>query len=120
MSSITAAEMQQKSSSEVQSHSLIHRQEENLAVPNTNTMYQYLYLLSFFPVNCGVPRAPRNGTIENFQSISTVGGAQIVFRCDERFIPAGRMSATCVSADGISVDGTWTPNPADFVCNGEV
>ena len=74
----------------------------------------------FPPVNCGVPRAPRNGTIENFQSISRVGGAQIVFRCNERFVPAGRISATCVSADGISVVGTWTPDPADLVCNGEI
>ena len=89
--------MQQSSSSEVQSHSLIHRQGENLAVSNTNTMYQYLSLFSLFPVNCGVPRAPRNGTIENFQSISTVGGAQIVFRCNERFIPEKKEQAYCSS-----------------------
>ena len=72
------------------------------------------------PVNCGMPRAPDNGIIENFQSISTVGGTQIVFRCDERFVPAGRMSATCVSPDGVSVVGNWTPEPADLVCNGEI
>ena len=71
------------------------------------------------PVDCGMPRAPGNGSIENMQSISTVGGAQIFFRCNPRYVPAGRMSATCMSPDGISVDGTWTPDPADLVCNGE-
>ena len=71
------------------------------------------------PVNCGVPRAPENGSIENFQSISTVGGAQIFFRCSPGYFPAGRMTATCVSPDGISAVGTWTPDPADLVCNGE-
>ena len=72
------------------------------------------------PVNCEMPTVPENGSIENFQSISRVGGAQIVFRYNEHFIPAGRMSATCVSRDGISVDGTWIPDPADLVCNGEI
>ena len=71
-------------------------------------------------VNCGVPHVPRNGIIENMLSISTVGGAQIVFRCNPRYVPAGRMSATCASPDGISVDGTWTPDPADLMCNGEI
>ena len=67
-----------------------------------------------------MPTAPENGIIENIQSISTVGGAQIFFRCNPRYVPAGRMSATCVSPDGISVDGIWTPDPADLVCNGEI
>ena len=72
------------------------------------------------PVDCGVPHVPGNGTIENIQSISTVGGVQIVFRCNSRYVPAGRMSAACMSPDGISADGTWTPNPADLVCIGEI
>ena len=71
-------------------------------------------------VNCGIPPTPENGIIENIQSISTVGGAQIFFRCNPGFVPAGRMNATCVSPDGISVVGTWTPDPADLVCNGEI
>ena len=80
-----------------------------------------LHTINFLPpVNCGMPRAPENGIIENMQSISTVGGAQIFFRCNPRYVPAGRMSATCVSPDGISVVGTWTPDPADLVCNGEI
>ena len=66
------------------------------------------------PVNCGMPHDPRNGSIDNIQSISTVGGAQIFFKCNERFVPAGMMSATCVSSSG-----RWVPNPADLVCNGE-
>ena len=67
-----------------------------------------------------MPTAPENGIIENMQSISTVGGVQIFFRCNPRFVPAGRMNATCISPDGISVVGTWTPDPADLVCNGEI
>ena len=65
------------------------------------------------PVNCGIPPAPENGRIE---SINTT---EVVFRCNPRYVPAGRMSATCVSPDGISAVGTWTPDPADLVCNGE-
>ena len=72
------------------------------------------------PVNCGVPHVPGNGIIENMLSISTVGGAQIFFRCNPRYVPAGRMSATCLSPDGISVVGNWIPDPADLVCNGEI
>ena len=72
------------------------------------------------PVNCGVPRTPENGIIENMPSINTAGGTEIFFRCNPRYVPAGRMSATCMSPDGISIDGTWTPDPADLVCNGEL
>ena len=71
------------------------------------------------PVRCGMPRGPGKGSIKNIQSISTVGGAQIFFRCNPGYVPAGRMSATCMSPDGILADGTWTPDPADLVCNGE-
>ena len=75
---------------------------------------------SLLPVDCGMPRASENGIIENMQSISTVGGAQIFFRCNPGYIPAERMNATCVSPDGISVVGTWTRDPANLVCNGEI
>ena len=51
------------------------------------------------------------------ENISTV---EVVFRCNLGFVPAGRMSAACGSPDGISVNGTWTPDPADLVCNGEI
>ena len=68
-----------------------------------------------------MPHAPENGIIENIQSISTVGGAQIFFRCSPGYVPAGRMTATCRSLDGLSVDGTWThADPTDLVCNGEI
>ena len=74
-----------------------------------------LHTINFFPpVNCRMPPVPENGMIEN---IST---AEVVFRCNPGFIPVGRMSATCVSPDGISAAGTWTPNPADLVCNSEI
>ena len=48
-----------------------------------------------------------------------MGGAQTFLRCNPGFVPSERMGATCVSPDGISAVGTWTPDPADLVCNGE-
>ena len=80
---------------------------------------QFLTINFLPPVNCGIPRAPENGIIENMLSISTVGGAQIFFRCNSGYVPAGNMMATCVSPDGISAVGTWTPDPVDLVCSGE-
>ena len=61
-----------------------------------------------------MPLAPENGFIENIQDINTTGGAQIAFRCNESFVPVGRMSATCTPSNG-----SWTPNPAVLICNGE-
>ena len=71
----------------------------------------------FLPVNCGRPVDPQNGFIEPYQS--TLGGAEIFFMCNPRFVPAVRMRANCTS-DGISVDGTWIPDPASHMCNGEI
>ena len=45
-------------------------------------------------------------------------GAEIFFMCAPGFVPAGRMRANCTS-DGITVDGTWTPDPAALLCNGD-
>ena len=64
-----------------------------------------------------MPVAPGNGSIVNIRS--TLGGAEIIFRCNPGFVPTGRMRAVCVS-DGISVDGSWTPDPTTLVCNGKL
>ena len=64
-----------------------------------------------------MPTAPRNGSIEAYQS--TLGSAEIIFMCAPGFVPAGRMRANCTS-DGVAVDGTWTPDPATLMCNGEI
>ena len=79
-----------------------------------------LSTFSLHAVNCGMPCSPENGIIENMQTITTVGGAQIFLRCNPGYIPAWRMNATCRSPDGISVVGNCTPDPADLVCNGEI
>ena len=39
--------------------------------------------------------------------------------CATGFVPAGRMRSNCTS-DGVTVDGTWTPDPATLVCNGKI
>ena len=62
-----------------------------------------------------MPVAPGNGSIVTVAS--TLGGAEILFRCNPGFVPTGRMRAVCMS-DGVSVDGSWSADPADLVCNG--
>ena len=63
------------------------------------------------PVSCGQPLSPGNGSIEPYQN--TIEGAEIFFRCNPGFVPAGRMRAVC------GADGRWNPDPAGLVCTGE-
>ena len=62
-------------------------------------------------VNCSDPTVPRNGSIDPYQN--TLEGAEIVFRCDQGFDPAGDMTAVCAA------NGSWTPDPATHMCNCE-
>ena len=100
---------------------LFHRKGEKLAFLSL-TPTQCTSISANFPspVNCEIPTVPGNGSIQDIQVISTVGGSQIFFRCNPRYVPAGRMSATCMSPDGMSANAAWTPDPADLVCNGEI
>ena len=75
-----------------------------------------LLSLPFLPVNYGLPTFPGNGFIVVVPS--TLGGTEILFRCNTGFVPTGRMRAVCMS-DGVSQNGTWTPNPATLVCIGK-
>ena len=63
-------------------------------------------------VNYGQPVTPGNGSIDPYQN--TTVGAEIFFRCNPGFVPAGRMDAVC------GADGRWSPNPATFVCTCEI
>ena len=63
-----------------------------------------------------MPAAPDNGSIVTVPN--TLGGAEIFFRCNTGFVPTGNMMAVCTS-DGISPNGTWTPDPATLVCIGK-
>ena len=82
-----------------------------------NILFLTLIVVLLFPlVNCRMPVAPGNGSIANVPS--TLGGAEILFRCDTGFVPTGRMRAVCMS-DGVSPNGTWTPDPATLVCIGK-
>ena len=69
-------------------------------------------ILITIPVSCGSPITPDNGSIEAYQNI--LEGAEIFFRCNPGFVPAGRMRAVC------GADGRWNPNPAGLVCTGEI
>ena len=52
-----------------------------------------------------------DGSIEPYQN--TTEGAEIFFRCNPGFVPAGRMRAVC------RADGKWSPDPATLVCTCE-
>ena len=66
----------------------------------------------FYPANCSDPTALRNGLIEAYQN--TLEGAEIFFKCNSGFVPAGRTRAVC------GADGRWNPDPADHRCTGEI
>ena len=68
-------------------------------------------MLFLLPVNCSEPTVPRNGSIDPYQN--TTVGAEIVFRCDQGFVPNGDMQAMCAA------NGSWTPDPATHTCNCE-
>ena len=73
---------------------------------------QWIILYITIPVSCGQPVTPGNGSIETYQN--TLEGAEIFFRCNPGFVPAGRMTAVC------GADGRWNTDPADLVCTGEI
>ena len=87
-----------------------------MQAPKTYYFQDDLLLLLLLIVNCGMPLAPDNGSIVAVPS--TLDGAEILFRCNIEFVPAGNMTAMCTS-DGISPNGTWTPDPATSVCIGK-
>ena len=62
-------------------------------------------------VSCGVPTFSGNSSIEAYQN--TTEGAEIFFRCNPGFIPAGRMRAVCRR-------NRWKPDPANHRCTGEI
>ena len=61
--------------------------------------------------NCSDPTVPGNGSIGTYQN--TTEGAEIAFGCNPGFVPAGIMTAVC------TLNGSWTPDPAIFVCTCE-
>ena len=63
-----------------------------------------------------MPVVPVNGSIVAIPS--TLGGTEIIFRCNTGFVPTGNMTAVCTS-DGVSSNGTWNPDPATLVCIGK-
>ena len=60
------------------------------------------------PANCSDPTVPESGSIDPYHN--TTEGAEIFFRCNPGFVPAGRMRAVC------AVDRRWNPDPATLGC----
>ena len=52
-----------------------------------------------------------NGSIDPYQN--TTEGAEVFFRCNPGFVPAGDMTAVCAA------NGSWTPDPAATMCTCE-
>ena len=71
----------------------------------------YIIICIILPANCSDPTPPTDGSIETYQN--TTEGAEILFRCNPGFVPAGRMRAVC------GADGRWNPDPATLVCTSE-
>ena len=76
-----------------------------------HTTLLHIYWCIILPVSCGRPIAPNNGSIETYQNTSE--GAEIFFRCNPGFVPAGGMRAVC------GADGRWNPDPATLQCTSE-
>ena len=64
--------------------------------------------LSIYPAVCGDPIPPANGSVVTFTSAAV--GSQILYSCDQGFLPVELMNSTCAS------DMNWSPNPAEFTC----
>ena len=60
------------------------------------------------PVNCSAPAVPGNGSIMAYQN--TTEGAEVLFKCNQGFMPEENMTAVC------AVNGSWTPDPGSLVC----
>ena len=58
-------------------------------------------------VNCGLPVAPQNGSLESYTS--TINGSEVFYSCNPGLVPEGRMRAVCT-------ENGWSPNPADLRC----
>ena len=83
-----------------------------LAIPLSFLYIDANSMLVFAPLsvaNCHDPIPPMKGSIGGYTN--TVEGSVVAFYCNEGLIPAEQMNTTCAS------DGSWTPNPAELICN---
>ena len=63
--------------------------------------------LIIISVDCGLPVAPRNGSLESYTV--TTEGSEVFYSCNPGLVPEGRMRAVCTNSG-------WSPNPADLSC----
>jgi len=64
--------------------------------------------LSNYLAGCGDPVPPANGSVITFTSAAV--GLQVLFSCNQGFLPVELMNSACAS------DMNWSPNPAEFTC----
>jgi len=64
--------------------------------------------LSKYLAGCGDPVPPVNGSVITFTSAAV--GSQVLFSCNQGFLPVELMNSACAS------DMNWSPNPAEFTC----
>ena len=63
-------------------------------------------------VDCGAPAPPQHGHLGPYNG--TLQGSRVMFWCESGRLPIGKYTAICMS------EGKWSPNPAQFVCSGEL
>ena len=76
-------------------------------VPLFTELITITYLF-YYPAGCGDPVPPANGSVITFTSAAV--GSQVLYSCDQGFLPVKLMNSTCAS------DMSWSPNPAEFMC----
>ena len=63
-------------------------------------------------VDCGAPVPPQHGHLGPYSS--TLEGSLVTFWCESGRFPIGKYTAICTNG------GKWSPDPAQFVCSGEL
>ena len=61
---------------------------------------------------CSYPVIGMNVIVDGYSSSGGLEGSQIWYHCETGFVPRDRIIATC------SHNGSWTPDPANLVCEG--
>ena len=63
--------------------------------------------LIIISVDCGLPVAPRNGSLESYTI--TTEGSEVFYSCNQGLVPERRMRTVCTNSG-------WSPNPAELSC----
>ena len=81
-----------------------------------NSILYIIIMLLIMPtvtaIDCGAPVPSQHGQLGPYNK--TLQGSRVTFGCESGWLPIGKYSAICTS------EGKWSPDPAQFVCYGEI